>query len=574
MFDDIIVLYFDLELTFRINEVYVPDIKSNNPIKKELKSDSGINGLSQILNMGNKIDFPLLFRTIPGMKYILDSEGKIIDYSENVIDFLLFHNDKIRGLHISDLVAEESTTIAENFAELFSESDKIVENIKVKNYIGITYEIERTYHSIKDENKKITNILVVDVDITPELRTEELLNLHSSALEATALSTVITNIRGDIVWINSAFSELTGYPPEELLYKNVRLLKSGEHPQEFYKELWDTILKGEVWRGELINKRKDGTLYTEEQTITPVKNLDGEISYFVGIKIDITARRKWELKIQKLNEELEERVKVRTKELENVNTQLQNSLTLIHDDMEAGKKIQTRLLPENNKEYGDYTFSHHLTPSLYLSGDFVDYFTINEDNVGFYFADVCGHGASSAFVTIFLKAFMDGYIKKFRKRESTTILNPEILLKKLNADLLHEDLDRHLTIFYGVLNRASNELLFCNCGYFPYPVLHSNDNIISLDSIGSMPLGFYDKAEFVNSLFRLPEHFNLLFISDGILDILPHEHVSQKQSFIEEQLKKNPDSLDNLVKVFSLDKLNEFPDDITFLLLNKKNNNG
>jgi diguanylate cyclase (GGDEF)-like protein/PAS domain S-box-containing protein len=130
------------------------------------------------------------------------------------------------------------------------------------------------------------------------LAANEELKLHAAALHAAANSIVITDRNGTIVWINPAFSTLSGYAAEEVLGKNPRLLQSGANDREFYAQMWRTIGSGEVWRGEIVNRRKDGTLYTEEMTITPVFSRPGEISHFVAIKQDITERKRSEEMLQ------------------------------------------------------------------------------------------------------------------------------------------------------------------------------------------------------------------------------------------------------------------------------------
>ncbi len=120
---------------------------------------------------------------------------------------------------------------------------------------------------------------------------EDLLQLQATALEAAANPILISRRDGSIIWVNKAFEHLSGYSREEALGQSTRLLKSGQHLPSFYKQIWDTVLSGEKWRGELLNRRKDGTLYPEEMTITPVKNAAGEITHFIAIKLDITERR-------------------------------------------------------------------------------------------------------------------------------------------------------------------------------------------------------------------------------------------------------------------------------------------
>jgi PAS domain S-box-containing protein len=133
--------------------------------------------------------------------------------------------------------------------------------------------------------------LVFVRDITARKRAEEEMNLQFSALSAAANAIVITDRAGKIEWVNPSFTKLTGYSADEAIGRTPRFLKSGQHPPEFYAGLWQTILAGNVWHGELVNKRKDGQLYNVEMTITPVRGADGQIAHFVAIKQDVTERR-------------------------------------------------------------------------------------------------------------------------------------------------------------------------------------------------------------------------------------------------------------------------------------------
>jgi two-component system cell cycle sensor histidine kinase/response regulator CckA len=121
--------------------------------------------------------------------------------------------------------------------------------------------------------------------------------LLESALEAAANGVVITDKGGVIEWVNSAFSRITGYSAEEVIGHTPRILKSGRHDAKFYKTIWATLLKGEVWTGDIVNQRKDGTLYDEQMTITPVRDSGGGIAHFIAIKSDITEQKALEDKL-------------------------------------------------------------------------------------------------------------------------------------------------------------------------------------------------------------------------------------------------------------------------------------
>ncbi|HEY9077295.1 MAG TPA: PAS domain S-box protein [Anaerolineaceae bacterium] len=134
-------------------------------------------------------------------------------------------------------------------------------------------------------------LVISHINITKQKKNEESLILQSAALEAAANAIVITDHKGDIQWVNNAFQKLTGYVLDEVRGRNPRILKSGKQDQGVYKKLWETIQSGKVWYGELINRRKDGSFYAEEMSITPLQSASGTIDHYIAIKQDITQRK-------------------------------------------------------------------------------------------------------------------------------------------------------------------------------------------------------------------------------------------------------------------------------------------
>ncbi len=144
-----------------------------------------------------------------------------------------------------------------------------------------------------------TEARLVMVDISDAFRATEALRLHSAALEAAATSIMITSAAGVVDWVNPGFTALTGYPLEEAVGQGVSsLMNSGTHDRAFFADLWSTILSGRVWRGEVRNRRKDGSEYCEERSITPFVNTRGAVIHFISMGRDVTQQRQMEAQLQ------------------------------------------------------------------------------------------------------------------------------------------------------------------------------------------------------------------------------------------------------------------------------------
>lgn len=142
-------------------------------------------------------------------------------------------------------------------------------------------------------------VLCVIRDISARQAIESKLRLQSTALEASANGIVITDREGRITWANAAFNRMTGYTLQEVQNQNPRILRSGAHDEAFYRQLWETIIAGQVWHGQIVNRRKDGSLYTEEQSIAPVRDENNEITHFIAIKQNVTERKLAEEALEK-----------------------------------------------------------------------------------------------------------------------------------------------------------------------------------------------------------------------------------------------------------------------------------
>jgi PAS domain S-box-containing protein len=170
---------------------------------------------------------------------------------------------------------------------------------------GSTYYAEVRGYPLFDAQGNVVQMVEYSVDITERKLAEAEIRKLQQAVEHAASGVAITNANGVFEYVNPTFERMTGYSRQEVVGQTPRLLKSGYHSTEFYAELWKTIKSGQVWQGETVNRRKDGSLYWELQTIAPVQ-VNGKISHFVAVKLDITAQKELEKQLREAKETAEQ----------------------------------------------------------------------------------------------------------------------------------------------------------------------------------------------------------------------------------------------------------------------------
>jgi len=163
---------------------------------------------------------------------------------------------------------------------------------------GEVRTLEARGHVIRDAAGRPLRMIGTSMDITERKQAEEELKKLSQAVEQSPVSVVITDLKGTIEYVNSKFCEVTGYTFEEAIGQNPRILKSGHMSPKVYQELWKTIKAGREWRGEFQNKKKNGELYWESASISPLKSTDGSPAYYLAVKEDVTERKKMEESIR------------------------------------------------------------------------------------------------------------------------------------------------------------------------------------------------------------------------------------------------------------------------------------
>lgn len=255
-------------------------------------------------------------------------------------------------------------------------------------------------------------------------------------------------------------------------------------------------------------------------------------------------------------------------ELEAANRELQASLHLLQEDQNAGRQVQMNMLPVTPWTVDGLHFAHQIIPSLYLSGDFVDYFRVDERRIAFYLADVSGHGASSAFVTVLLKFMTTRLLYESRRGGTLPEFKPSEVLGHINRGLINCKLGKHVTMLGGVIDEESGKLTYSIGGHLPLPVLYSEGQAHYLTGRG-LPVGLFEEATYEDQVMDLPTSFSLTLLSDGILDLLPGDTLKEKEAALPEIVQAAGGSLDGLKKVFGLANLGDMPDDIALLVLSR-----
>ncbi len=255
--------------------------------------------------------------------------------------------------------------------------------------------------------------------------------------------------------------------------------------------------------------------------------------------------------------------------LEAANSELRATIKVLEQDQQAGRQVQLKMLPATPLVLDDYVISHTVIPSLYLSGDFTDYFTVGDNFVAFFMADVSGHGSSSAFATVLLKNLFARKRSDYLRLLDDSILSPVAMLKLANKELLGLAVGKFATMVVGLLDMARNTLRYSVAGHLPQPVLVSHHGARYLRGEGTA-VGIMEDALYEEHLIELPQSFMLALFSDGILEILPPKNLIEKEKYFLEVFEQASESPQQLVTRLGLDRVETAPDDIAALFISKR----
>jgi sigma-B regulation protein RsbU (phosphoserine phosphatase) len=439
--------------------------------------------------MNFKLELQEFLNKAPLAIIISDNKGTIHAVNDKSEQLFGYGVGEMIGQPIESLLPENLRVLHEKHRENFfaSPSTRMMgagRDLVGRRKDGTTIPIEVGLNFFQQGDQ--VHVINFISDISERKKAEEELLLFSRAVEQSITSVIITDKDGVIEYVNPTFLRFSGYIAEEVIGKKPSISKSGNTPREKYQELWHVINSGEEWHGELLNRKKDGSLYWVSASISPVKNSRGVITHFLAIEEDITERKKIEETLRQKNEQ-------------------------ISRELDLAGQVQRDFLPEELPVVEGWQFAVALKPARETSGDFYDFRLLPNKNIGLLVADVMDKGVSAALFMALCWFIIRTYADRYPKE-------PERVLAAKNRRLLQETkVKQFLTMFYGELNPSTGELVYCNAGH-PPPLIVSGEKrktVIELNRTG-LPLGLLKDKHWERGVVTLAPGEVLTIYTDGI----------------------------------------------------------
>lgn len=339
---------------------------------------------------------------------------------------------------------------------------------------------------------------------------EDLVVLKDRALSATAEGITIVDARvaeQPLIYVNAGFERLTGYAREDVLGRNCRFLQGAGTDAQTISELRDSIEAARECTVEILNYRKDGVPFWNRLSITPVRDTDGEVTHFIGVQSDVSARRRAE------------------DELRRAKGQLEVALGQVQRDLDLAARVQQSFLPKKAPELEGLAVAWEYRPCTHLAGDFLNVFALDESRVALYVLDVSGHGAAAALLSVTLSRWLCATPSEsclFRPREDKAggyrIARPSEVAMFLNERFqLDARLAQYFTLIYGVLDVPARRFDYVAAGH-PGPVHVPVDGAARLYSSTATPIGLLPEVEFQEASLMLAPGDRLYLYTDGVTE--------------------------------------------------------
>ena len=424
---------------------------------------------------------------------IINELGIIVSFSPSAEKMFQYEEIEIVGLNVNTLMTGPDEKEHDGYLASYiaTGGSKVLGNEREVNGMrkdGSIFPARLIVSEVRTTHKRLFVGLMSD--LTDRKKAELRMKSQSTALKSAANGVLISNTDGEIIWVNPALRKLTGYSWEELVGNNPKILNSGKQDEAFFREMWRTLNTGNTWQGEIINKKKNGELYFEEMTITPILNEADEVVQFVAIKNDITER----------------------KELEKI---LINAKERMEDELNVAKDIQMSMLPLIFPAFPkreEIDIHAELIPAREVGGDFYDFYFLDENHICFVMADVSGKGVPAALMMAVTKTLL--------KSRSGNDKSTASILTNVNNEIARDN-DSHMfiTVFMAILNTNTGELVFTNAGHNPSFILNNkNGGVVKLGELHGPVIGAMEDITYKESKLFLKKNDIVLSYTDGVTE--------------------------------------------------------
>jgi PAS domain S-box-containing protein len=340
---------------------------------------------------------------------------------------------------------------------------------------------------------------------------EEQLRLKDRALSSCAEGVTIADAtRPDcpLIYVNRGFEELTGYSAAQTCGNNCRFLQGEETDQAAVEEIRHALAEKRECVVEILNYRKNGEPFWNRLSITPIRDQDGEVTHFMGIQSDVTARRNAE------------------DALRDANAQLKRANSTIKKDLDAAAKIQASFLPSRAPELSGVKAVWELLPCDELAGDTLNAFRLNDRYSAFYVLDVSGHGVQAALLSATLNHLLAPNTGEARAvdgaqgvSETTGLFSPVEVLTQLNREFPFDPaIGQYFTLVYGVLDTRTNTFRFVAAGH-PSPVYVAAEGRRQILASSNFPVGIVPEPSFHEISIQMKPGDRMYLYSDGLVDV-------------------------------------------------------
>jgi phosphoserine phosphatase RsbU/P len=329
----------------------------------------------------------------------------------------------------------------------------------------------------------------------------EWLALKDRALDVAAEGVTIADARlpdRPLIYANEGFERMTGYPVAEVLGRNCRFLQGPATEAASMAEIRSALAESRECVVEILNYRKDGSTFWNRLSITPVRDSSGQVTHFIGIQSDVTARREAESGLRQAKDALER-------------------------DLRLAARVQQALLPPAEVQAGALRIAHAFHPCDDLAGDNVGIIPLPHDHVGLYLLDVSGHGVGAALLSFTLNHLLspavEGALITERTAAGLRAVPPARIAERLNRQFPMDRTRQYFTLVYGVIDPSSGRVEYVMAGH-PAPVLVPRDGPPGTAAGSGFPIGMIDEAAFEDETLTLEPGDRLYFYTDGASEAL------------------------------------------------------